>query len=162
MFIEKLKRISEEKKVIVYSDMDGVLVEYGAGEKDLILKNEKGFYYNKRPIYSTINKFKQMSEMENVEIGIMSNCYYQEQKKDKIMWLENYCPFIKKENINIIVLTEESYTKETKDAIKIGKILNLNKDTDREFFLIEDDHGIIKASNKIRPNTAHHFSELLD
>ena len=162
MLIDRLTKEAKSKKVIVYSDMDGVLVEYCAGQKELILNNEKDFYLNQRPIFSVINKMKQLSEIENIEIGIMSQCYFQEQKRDKILWLEKYCPFIKKQNINIIVLNEESYTKDSKYFLKIQKIRSLNEGENRSFYLIEDEHKIIKNSNKICPNVAHHFSELLD
>lgn len=162
MFIDELKTQAKSKKIVLYSDMDGVLVEYGAGEKPLILNNEKNFYLNKRPIFSTINKLKELSDVENIEIGIMSNCYFQEQKQDKILWLEKFCPFIKKENINIIVLNEETYTKETKPYLKVDKILAINEGKEKVCFLIEDNHDIIKHSNKKYQNLAHHFSEILD
>ena len=162
MFIDELKTQAKSKKIVLYSDMDGVLVEYGAGEKPLILNNEKNFYLNKRPIFSTINKLKELSEVENIEIGIMSNCYFQEQKQDKILWLEKFCPFIKKENINIIVLNEETYTKATKPYLKVDKIIAINEGKEKVCFLIEDNHDIIKHSNKKCQNLAHHFSEILD
>ena len=162
MFIDKIKEQSCESKVIIYSDMDGVIAEYGVGEKPLIMSNEKSFYLNKRPIYSTINKLKELSEIENVEIGIMSNCYFQEQKTDKIEWLKEYCPFISPENINIIVLNEESYTKETKDYLKVNRIIDINKDNDKVWHLVEDNHNIMNCTNKVKPGFAHHFSELLD
>lgn len=162
MLIEEIKEKAKTKKVIVYSDMDGVLAEYGVGEKPLILANEKDFYLNKRKISCAVEKFRMLSEIENVEIGIMSNCYFQEQKQDKLLWLEKHCPFIKKENINIIVLNDEPHTKETKDYLKISRLLSINYDKDVDFYLIEDNHNIIGATNKTRPNTGRHFSEILD
>ena len=162
MLIDEIKEKAKTKKVILYSDMDGVLADYGVGEKPLILANEKDFYLNKRKISCTATKLEEISKLENVEIGIMSNCYFQEQKKDKIVWLERHCPFIKKENINIIVLNEEPHTKETKDYLKISRLLSINYNRDVDFYLIEDNHNIISATNKTRPNTGRHFSEILD
>ena len=66
------------------------------------------------------------------------------------------------ENINIIVYSEESYTQETKDQLKIFKLMHINKNKHTPYFLIEDTHKIINATNKILPNVAHHFSEILD
>ena len=162
MLIDEIKEKAKSKKVILYSDMDGVLAEYGVGEKPLILANEKNFYLNKRKISCTVEKLREISMLENVEIGIMSNCYFQEQKQDKIVWLEKHCPFIKKNNINIIVLNEEPHTEETKDYLKISRLLSINYNKDVDFYLIEDNHKIISATNKIRPNTGRHFSEILD
>lgn len=162
MFIEEIKEKAKSKRVIIYSDMDGVLAEYRTGEKPSILGNEKEFFLRKRAIFSTINKLEALSKLENIEIGIMSNCYFQEQKKDKIVWLEKYCPFIKKENINIIVLNEEPHTKETKNYLKVNKILALNEGKDVECYLVEDNYDIISASNKTRHGIAHHLSEILD
>lgn len=162
MLVDQIKEKAKSKKVIVYSDMDGVLAEYGVGEKPLILANEKDFYLNKRAVHCTIEALKRISEIENVEVGIMSNCYFQQQKQDKILWLERHCPFIKKENINIVVLNDEPHTAQTKDYLKISKLLSINHDKDIDFYLIEDNHKIISATNKTRPNTGRHFSEILN
>ena len=45
---------SKTEKVLIFFDMDGVLAEYGAGEKGLILNNTPNFYLNKRPIQTTL------------------------------------------------------------------------------------------------------------
>jgi len=162
MFFDEIVAQAKENNIIIYSDMDGVIAEYGCGEKPLILSNEKSFYLNKRPMYTTINKLKQLSEIENVEIGIMSNCYFKEQKEDKINWLKEFCPFIKDTNINIIVLNEETYTKDNKDYLKINKIMDINKDNDKIYYLLEDNHSIINHTNKIKEGVAHHFSRIID
>ena len=162
MFIDIIKEDAKRGKVIIYSDMDGVLCEYGAGEKGLIMSNEKGFYLSKRPLFSMLRKLEELSHIENVEVGIMSNCYYLEQKEDKIKWLEKYCPFIKKENINIIVLTNEVYTKETKDFLKGERLLSITSGSNKKWYLIEDNHDIIKCTNKLVEGSGRHFSELID
>lgn len=82
-FIKTIIDLSQTTEVMIYSDMDGVLAEYGSGEKSLILENHPHFFLNKRPIFSTINKLKQLSQFANIEIGIMSNCYFAEQREEK-------------------------------------------------------------------------------
>lgn len=162
MFLDEVKKLAKENKIIVFSDMDGVLAEFGIGEKHLILANVPSFYLNKRPIQTTLKALELLSKIDNVEIGIISNCHFIEQKQDKISWLKKNASFIKPENINIIVLNEETYTKETKDFLKINKILNLVKDKNIKFFLIEDDHGIIRSSNSVCPGVARHVSEIVE
>ena len=162
MFIDEIKKLSTNKKVYIFCDMDGVIAEFGASEKDLILNNAKNLFLNKRPIFTTINKLKEFSQIQNVEICIMSNCHFKEQKEEKIKWLKKYCPFIKTQNINIIVLKEENYTKETKDYLKIHRIKSILKENNCHYFLLEDNHDIIKSTNKIAPMTGRHFSEILD
>ena len=162
MLIEEIKKEAKDKQVVVFSDMDGVLCEYGAGEKPLIMGNKVGFYLSKRPLYAVISKLEKLSRLQNVEVGIMSNCYYPEQKEDKIKWLEKYCPFIKKENINIIVLTNEVYTKETKDFLKGERLLSITSGSNKKWYLIEDNHDIINCTNKLCGGSGRHFSELID
>ena len=149
------------KKVLVLFDMDGTCVEYGCGEKKQILDNVPGYFYNKRPIYTVIDIMKQLNDTENITVGILSNCYYKEQKQDKIKWLKENLPFIKDENIHINVYSDEVYNDENKHQIKAKKIISLNLQKDQMVYLIEDDHQVISATNKIMPNTAFHISCLL-
>ena len=125
----------------VFFDMDGVLTEFNPNDKPRILRNEPDFYLNKRPIRCILEKAKILYE-NNVEIFIMSICHFEEQKHDKIKWLKKY-------------------DKETKDYLKVTKIQEILKNNET-YILIEDNHKIIKATNKVVRNSAHHLSELLD
>lgn len=163
MLIDEIKKQSETNKVYMFFDMDGVMAEYGAGEKPFILNNTEGFYYSKRPIKTILRVIEDLSKYENIKISILSNCYYREQKEDKIKWLRQYAPFIREENINIIVLKEETYTKETKDYIKATYIKKLVPDESATIYLIEDNHGIINATRKMLKNVnANHVSMLIE
>lgn len=162
MLIDKIKAQAKEKNVAIFFDMDGCIVEYGSGERQLILDNAPHFYFNKRPIKTTLRVMKKLSKIKNVTVGICSNCYYSEQKSDKIAWLKIHTPFLKDENIIVITLKDETYTKETKDFIKGKYISNAMSGKDAIVHLMEDDHGIIKSTLKMYPDIqAHHISELL-
>lgn len=159
MLINEIKSIAKTKSILVLFDMDGTIVEYGANEKQDILDNKAHFYFNKRPLKTMLKAVKNLSKIKNVTIGILSNCYYPEQRQDKIIWIKKFIPFIKSENINIIVYSELKFEKHEKDNLKANKI-NTISGYDK-IYLIEDTHEIIKATNKIIPNTARHFSELI-
>lgn len=160
MFKEEIKNLGANKQVLVLFDMDGTLVEYGQGEKPLILNNTPSFYLNKRKLSTTCKIVEEISKYKNVTVGIMSNCYFDEQKQDKITWLSIHLPFLKQENIYINVYKNIDYKKEEKDFIKYNRIKTIEGFD--QIFLIEDEHNIIKATNKLSPNTAHHISELID
>jgi len=167
MLEQEIIELAKTKKVIVFFDMDGVCAEYGRpGEDKLIRSNAPGYYFNKRPIQSMLETMERISKIENVEIRILSNCYFPEQKQDKIKWLKIHAPFIKLENITVITLNDETYTKETKDEIKGNYIKVLTEGVDAHVRLVEDDHGIIKKSNELLSKLlpcfrAEHISSLM-
>jgi len=162
---EKILKDAETSRVIVFFDMDGVCAEYGSEDVAGIKNNEPGLFLKKRPIKSVIATMRELSENENIQVKILSNCNYLEQKQDKLTWLTTHADFIKPENINIILLKEETYDEDTKDFIKCRRIKKILADTheeDSKVYLIEDDHGIINATNKDATVKAEHISTLLN
>lgn len=155
--IKEIKTRAKSQKVKVYFDMDGTLAEYDAEDKEKILSNQAGLYLTKRPLKSIINVADKLAKIDNIEICIVSNCHFKEQKEEKLLWLEKYTPFIKKENINIIVFNDMIFSKEEKDFLKANLIISNLKQN--EFaYLIEDDHKIIRATNKFSNIKACHMS----
>ena len=155
--IKEIKTKAKSQKVKVYFDMDGTLAEYDAEDKEKILSNQAGVYLTKRPLKSIINVANKLAKIDNIEICIASNCHFKEQKEEKLLWLEKYTPFIKKENINIIVFNDMIFSKEEKDFLKANLIISNLKQN--EFaYLIEDDHKIIRATNKFSNIKACHMS----
>lgn len=155
--IKEIKTRAKSQKVKVYFDMDGTLAEYDAEDKEKILSNQAGVYLTKRPLKSIINVADKLAKIDNIEICIASNCHFKEQKEEKLLWLEKYTPFIKKENINIIVFNDMIFSKEEKDFLKANLIISNLKQN--EFaYLIEDDHKIIRATNKFSNIKACHMS----
>lgn len=157
MIIDEIKEQAKYTNVLILSDMDGVVAEYGTNEKKSILSNHLNFYLNRRPIRTIINAYKELSELENITIGIVSNCFYEEQKQDKLKWLEKHMPFVNKDYVRIIKLSEEKYDKESKDYIKSKYIEKMIKNKEVMVYFFEDDHGIIRCTHKALPNvyTAH-------
>lgn len=155
--IKEIKTRAKSQKVKVYFDMDGTLAEYDVEDKEKILSNQAGLYLTKRPLKSIINVADKLAKIDNIEICIASNCHFKEQKEEKLLWLEKYTPFIKKENINIIVFNDMIFSKEEKDFLKANLIISNLKQN--EFaYLIEDDHKIIRATNKFSNIKACHMS----
>ena len=155
--IKEIKTRAKSQKVKVYFDMDGTLAEYDAEDKEKILSNQAGVYLTKRPLKSIINVADKLAKIDNIEICIANNCHFKEQKEEKLLWLEKYTPFIKKENINIIVFDDMIFSKEEKDFLKANLIISKLKQN--EFaYLIEDDHKIIRATNKFSNIKARHMS----
>ena len=155
--IKEIKTRAKSQKVKVYFDMDGTLAEYDAEDKEKILSNQAGVYLTKHPLKSIINVADKLAKIDNIEICIASNCHFKEQKEEKLLWLEKYTPFIKKENINIIVFNDMIFSKEEKDFLKANLIISKLKQN--EFaYLIEDDHKIIRATNKFSNIKACHMS----
>ena len=155
--IKEIKTKAKSQKVKVYFDMDGTLAEYDAEDKEKILSNQAGVYLTKRPLKSIINVADKLAKIDNIEICIASNCHFKEQKEEKLLWLEKHTPFIKKENINIIVFDDMIFSKEEKDFLKANLIISNLKQNEFSY-LIEDDHKIIRATNKFSNIKACHMS----
>lgn len=160
--LKEIKDLAKTEQILCLFDMDGTCVEYGSGEKSRILANEKDFFKFKRPLKSILKKMKDLSKTKNVRVGILSNCYFEEQRQDKIFWLKRNAPFIKLESVFVVVLNNETYTKETKDFIKANYIKQIAMPNEKVFFF-EDSHNIMKATQKALPDVrAYHVSSLID
>jgi len=155
--IPKFLKNTSENSLVLF-DMDGVCAEYIAGEGKRIVDDEKNIYLNKRPIKTIIKVAKQLSKQKNITVGILSSCEYENQKEEKIKWLGKYMPFLKKENIHIIVWESDDKDYRVKEKGKqILSIKNFSK-----VYLIDDKHSIISATNLLIPGCAHHLSEFID
>ena len=159
MLSVRIKELAKRQKLLVLFDMDGTIVEYGANEKQDIVENKPNFYFEKRPLKTMLKMVKQLSKIKNVTIGILSNCYYPEQEQDKIKWLHKFTPFIDFNHIYFNVYSNLSFKKEERNILKANVIKTISGFD--KILLIEDNHEIIKETNKAIPNTAHHFSELI-
>ena len=158
MTVEEIISECKKEKLYVFFDMDGVLAEY-RDDIDGVLSNKPKFYLNSRPIQTMIECTNKLIDA-GVEVCIMSNCYYREQYADKITWLKKWTK-IKIENVYINVLSELDYDDGSKPLLKYQRIKQAVGENQR-FILIEDDLQIIKATNKKRPNSAYHISNLLN
>ena len=81
-FIEKVDRICREnKKVAMFIDMDGTIVEYViyGSEKELI--NSKNNFLNANPIDIIIDKLRKINEIDNIHFDISKNNKNRRRKK---------------------------------------------------------------------------------
>lgn len=146
--LEEIKKIMADKSVnnaMIFVDMDGVVADYRFGEGENIKSNKSGTYLNKRPILTTINNLKLINKEENIDLGIISSCLFQEQAKEKDMWLDKNIPFIPKKNR--VYTTAENF--ESRKQLKVDKIkeyMNLNEKT--LVVLIDDTHEILFLAKK--------------
>ena len=134
VIVMHLKNIIEkyDKKVIMYVDMDGVIADYEVG-KALDFKN-------KRPLLSNINKLKDISNISNIEMHILSLCKKDYQVKDKNDWLDKYAPFFKKENR--VIISKES-NEGTSCELKANYLSKLNFSDDNVIVMIDDDNSVL-------------------
>lgn len=150
-FFELVKQMSENKKTMIYVDMDGVIASFDIGKPY--------DFENKRPIKTNINTLKKISELENVELGILSICRTDYQIVEKNNWLDKYAPFFDKSNRNI--LSKETYPNFSSKELKANFLRGLIKD--KQIVLIDDDNGILKHVRKeVEEIILFQDSELVD
>ena len=135
-FYNKIKKLCEDKKVVIYVDMDGVIASFDFGYPC-------GFD-KKRPLFTNIKTLEEVSKLENVELKILSACRKDYQIQEKNVWLDKYAPFFNKENRNI--LSRESHNNELSSIMKTNFLSNV-KDA-RTIILIDDDIAVLRAVSK--------------
>lgn len=155
---EQIKSDSNNKPTYVFFDMDGVLVDYQIDYKGERFIEGNKYYLNKSPLNSAIKYAKMLSQIKNVNVGILSNCIYDSQISDKKEWLKKYLPFLKDENINILSYqTFNVETSQERQNLKTKYINNKYKDRDVNLYLIDDDHGILRSFIKDENNRVKVF-----
>lgn len=147
------------KRINIFIDMDGVVADY-----DIISfkanKEKDDVYLNKRPVISSINALKEISNMENVTLNILSCTKKNSQKEGKIIWLSKYMNFIKKENINLISREEKNYLK---SALIKKEFLESNYKIDEINIVIDDAHDVLKEIEHLNLNIIPlHVTSILD
>ena len=146
--LEEIKRIMAEKHVEdvkIFVDMDGVIADYRFGEGENIKSNKVGTYLNKRPINTSINNLKQISKINNIDLGIISSCLFEEQSQEKNEWLDKYVPFIIKEK-RIYTIANDFESRKQLKVDKIKEYMEINKHT--LVILIDDTHDILFLAKK--------------
>ena len=131
-YLEKFK----DKKIKLYVDMDGVIADYDVGSP---LR-----YDNKRPLTTSINKLKEVSNLNNIELYILSITRYDGGIKEKNDWLDINAPFFKYENR--IIISKENQDKNSSE-LKADYLNSIDKDNEI-IILIDDDPRILKKVEK--------------
>ena len=151
-FYNLIKEMAAKKELMIFFDMDGVIAAYSIG------KNPFDFL-NKRPLNQNIATIQEITDLENVEVHVLSVCRENSQIEDKNIWLDKNAPFFKKENRNII--SRESKDWITSKEIKLDFLKNVK--TEKQIILIDDDNGVLKhIKDNLENVIVMQDSELID
>ena len=134
MFLKSFLEKYGDKKIKIFVDMDGVVADYVVGAS--------GDYHLKRPLWDSIKKLEEVSQMPNVEMYILSVTALNKGYDQKQTWLDKNMPFIKKENR--IIPSREANDMEESYKLKINVLTNVERDGSI-IVIIDDDQMILKA-----------------
>lgn len=150
-FYNLIKELSEEKELLLFVDMDGVIASYDVGKPLDFL--------NKRPLFENIKKLEEISKLPNVELHILSICKKDFQINEKNIWLDKYASFFDIKNRQII--SKETHTGFTSPELKANYLNSLN--TTKQVALLDDDNVILKkVLNTVNDIIVYQDSELID
>lgn len=147
-FYNKVKEICKaHKKVALFVDMDGTIVEYSVYPQGFITTKTKDLFLNANPIEVAINSLKNVNEIENLDIYILSLARSNIIVEEKKQWLKKFAPFIKEENYIIINRENGEYNPENKEFIKSIKMKEKLNEYDF-VMLLDDEHKILQRAQK--------------
>ncbi len=150
-FYELVKRVTKDKKTIIYVDMDGVIAAYDFG-------NPLDFA-NKRPLFTNIKTLRQLCDLENVELHILSICRTDSQIKEKNEWLDKFAPFFEKDKRTIIA--RESNSNRLAKELKLDYLKSLKGE--EQIIFIDDDNEVLRTIHEVLKNVIlYQDSELVD
>ena len=142
-FLERIKQIaSENEKVAMFVDMDGT-----------ILGKHKGLIHY---VNYVKKKKKKINELPNVDVYILTLSRDRSITEKKKVWLNKYVNFIDEDKWIIITKELGEYNKENRDIIKAEKMKEKLDKYNYEI-LLDDDHKILKETQKILGNSASVF-----
>ena len=156
-FLEKIKTIaSKNKKVAMFVDMDGTITVYGVYQEADVARKMAEDYKTAEPLNYVINILEEINNIPNVDIYILTLSRDKKITEEKEIWLEKYVNFVKPENWIIITKELGEYNKENRDIIKAEKMKEKLDKYNYEI-LLDDDHKILKETQKILGNSASVF-----
>ena len=147
-FYNEVKEICEKyNKVALFIDMDGTIAEYKVYEDNYITTETKGVFLKAAPLNSIIEKFRTLSEIENLDLYILSLSRSKIIIEEKKKWLKKYAPFIKDENYIILCREKGEYNSENKEVVKSEKMKEKLNNYDF-VILVDDEHKILRRAKK--------------
>lgn len=150
-FYNLIKKLSLDKEIVIFVDMDGVVSSYDLEEKINFLKG--------RPLITNINILKKVNDLENVRLYILSVCIKKSDILDKNTWLDKYVPFISKEKR--IILDKESNGNISSKELKLNYLKSIK--TNKTIVLIDDDNEVLKyIHNNLKDIILYQDSVLID
>ncbi len=147
-FINKIKGICEKnKRVAMFVDMDGTINEYEVYSEKTLSQQMEDRYMDTAPVQPIIDVLKEINDIPNIDLYILSLSRTNKLTEKKKLWLEKYIDFIPK--TNWIILTKENgeYNKENRDFIKSLKMKEKLNEYDH-FIFLDDDHKILKGASE--------------
>lgn len=151
-FYNRVKKICKEyKKVAMFVDMDGTIVEYILYPDGVITTESRGLFLKSRPLNIIIDELRKISNIENLDMYILSMARSYIIVEEKKEWLKKYVDFINEKNWIIINREAGDYNDETRNYVKSERIQEkLNDAYDHAIFL-DDDHKVLHgAVNSLR------------
>ena len=157
-FYDYVKSLGDNP-IDIYVDMDGVVADYDfQGYKND--GNNPDIYRYKRPVMSSIEPLKEINELENVTLYILSVSRYESQIDGKLDWLSKHMDFIKKENIFILPRDTNDFKKA--NVLK-RDFLQDRLDNDDVNIHIDDSHDVLKILRDMHKNIRLlHVTSLID
>lgn len=150
-FYELIKNMSQDKKLDIYVDMDGVIASYDFGVPF--------DFKNKRPLKTNIKTLEKISKLKNVNVYILSICRKNFQITEKNEWLDEHAPFFDKDNRFII--SKEKYPNTSSKKLKTSFLNKLNNKNN--IVVIDDDNSVLDKIHEVIPEiTLFQDSELID
>lgn len=145
-FINKIKNICKEnKRVAMFIDMDGTITEYEVYPEELVTQKMNSGYSEYEPVEYIINILKNVDEIPNIDLYILTLARNSKIIEEKKNWLRKYVNFIKEENWIFINKELGEYDKTNRNIIKAEKIKEKIKEYDHAI-LLDDDHKILKEA----------------
>lgn len=152
-FYNRISKICKgHKKVALFVDMDGTIVEYSVFPDGFVTTETKAVFLNAEPLEVVLNNLKKVSEIENLDVYILSLARSFIIVEEKKQWLKKYAPFIKEENYILLNKENGDYNAENREFIKSIKMKE-KLDKYDYVMLLDDDHKILRrALNEIGEN----------
>ena len=137
-FYNRIKEICKNhKRVALFVDMDGTIVEYNVFPEGFVTTKTKEVFLNAEPLEVVLENLKKVSQIENLDVYILS--------LEKKQWLKKYAPFIKEENYILLNKENGDYSAENREFIKSLKMKEKLNEYDY-VMLLDDDHKILKRT----------------
>lgn len=147
-FINKIKGICEKnKRVAMFVDMDGTINEYEVYSEKTLSQQMEDRYMDTAPVQPIIDALKEINDIPNIDLYILSLSRTNKLTEKKKLWLEKYIDFIPKTNWVILTKENGEYNKENRDFIKSLKMKEKLNEYDH-FIFLDDDHKILKGASE--------------
>lgn len=148
MFIDSIRDICKKnKKVAMFIDMDGTIVEYRiyGNEKQLIKAHED--LLNEKPVLPIIDILREINKIENIDLYILSLSKKTKIKEEKKIWLNKYVDFISSDKWIILDKEVGEYNSENRNYVKCEQMERKLNEYDY-VILLDDDHKVLKQTKE--------------